>query len=80
MESQPRRLDKALDYLAKVEELAVRLSQCLEHTDFGQRRELLHVVMDGVIYNEGQVAIRIIIPLNNILPDRCQLFPLHQPG
>jgi len=56
-------LDKALSYRGQVEELARRLSEGLENMDFSQRRELLRLLVDEVVYDDGQLTIKTIIPL-----------------
>ena len=57
------RLDKALSYRGQVEELARRLSTGLGAMDFHQRRELPRLLVDEVVYEEGKVTIRTILPL-----------------
>ena len=64
LERQLAHLDRALSYQGQVEELAQRLSQGLEAMDFQQRRELLRLLVDEAIYDNGKVTIKTIIPLN----------------
>lgn len=64
LERQLAHLDRALSYQGQVEELAQRLSQGLAAMDFQQRRELLRLLVDEVIYDNGKVTIKVIIPLN----------------
>jgi hypothetical protein len=45
-------LHKALSYQGQVQALAKRLTQGLEVMDFQQRRELLHLLVDEIIYDE----------------------------
>ncbi len=59
--------------------MAQRLTQGLEAMDFQQRRELLRLLVDEVVYNEGQVTIKTIIPLGSSA-DEVQLCPVPQGG
>ena len=63
MERQVARLDKAISYQGQVEEFAKRLSQGLDQMDFSQRRDLLRLLVDEVVYAEGRVTIKTIIPV-----------------
>ena len=67
------RLDKAISYRGQVEELARRLSQGLDAMDFHQRRELLRLLVEEVVYEDGKATIRTILPLE---PPR--LYPVPQ--
>jgi hypothetical protein len=65
-------LDKAISYKGQIQALAKKLSKGLEIMDFRQRRELLRLLVDKVIYDyAGQVTIKTIIPVNE-----CQLHPV----
>jgi len=75
LERQLAHLDKALSYRGKVEDLARRLSQGLNYMDFSQRRELLRLLVDEVVYDDGQVTIKTIIPLGGSA-DEVQLRPI----
>ena len=67
------RLDKAISYRGQVEEQARRLSTGLEAMDFCQRQELLRLLVEEVVYEEGKATIRTILPLE---PQR--LYPVPQ--
>ena len=56
-------LDNVISYKGQVQKLAERLSQGLDYMDFKQRRELLRLLVDDIIYDDGQIAIKTIIPL-----------------
>ncbi|MFH1141371.1 MAG: recombinase family protein [Chloroflexota bacterium] len=75
LERQLARLDKTLGYRGQIEELARQLSQGLDAMDFAQRRALLRLLVDEVVYDdaEGKVTIRTIIPV-----DERRLRPIHQ--
>jgi len=45
-------LAQALSHQGQVQALAKRLTQGLEVMDFQQRRELLHLLVDEIIYDE----------------------------
>jgi hypothetical protein len=64
-------LDNVISYKGQVQKLAGRLSQGLDSMDFKQRRELLRLLVDEIIYDDGQIAIKTIIPLVD-----CQLHPI----
>ncbi len=66
-------LDKALSYRGQIEELAQRLSAGLEVMSFNERRELLRLLVDEIVYDDGHVTIKTIIPLGN-----GQLYPVSQ--
>jgi site-specific DNA recombinase len=71
LETQLARLDKALGYRGQVEDLARRLSQGLDQMSFAERRELIRLLVDEVIYDDGKVTIKTIIPV-----DQCKLHPV----
>ncbi|MDP3063844.1 MAG: recombinase family protein [Chloroflexota bacterium] len=79
LERQLARLDRALSYQGQVEALAQTLTQGLEAMDFQQRRELLRLLVDEIIYDDGRVTIKTIIPLGGS-PDKVQLYPVPQGG
>ena len=66
-------LDKALSYQGQIEELAQRLSAGIEVMSFNERRELLRLLVDEIVYDDGHVTIKTIIPLGN-----GQLYPVSQ--
>jgi hypothetical protein len=73
LECQLTQLDKALGYRGQVEELARRLSQGLDQMSFVERRELLQLLVDQVVYDDGKATMRTIIPLGE-----GQLHPVPQ--
>jgi site-specific DNA recombinase len=56
-------LDNVISYKGQIQKLAERLSQGLDSMDFEQRRELLRLIVDEVLYDDGHVTIKTIIPL-----------------
>ena len=46
-----------------MEDLARRLSQGLDNMDFAERRELLRLLVDEVVYEDGDMSIRSILPV-----------------
>ncbi len=78
LERQLAHLDRALSYKGQVEQLASRLSEGLDQMGFVERRELLRLLVDEVVYDEGQVTIKTIIPLGG--NDERRLRPLPQGG
>lgn len=58
-------LDKAINYREQIEQLAERLNAGLETMNFDERRELLRLLVDEVVYDDGQITIKTIIPLGN---------------
>lgn len=65
VEQQIKRLDKALCYKDQIEGLTKKLSQGLDNMSFVERRELLRLLVDGIIYDNGSVTIKTIIPLDD---------------
>jgi hypothetical protein len=66
--AQLDRLDRALAYLDQVKDLTSRLAQGLDTLDFGGRRELLRLLVDEVVYDDGQLSIKRILPLRQLHP------------
>jgi site-specific DNA recombinase len=73
LKHQLAHLDKAINYRGQIEQLAERLNAGLETMNFDERRELLRLLVDEVVYDDGQVTIKTIIPLGN-----GQLYPVSQ--
>ena len=73
LERQLVHLDKALSYKGQVQALAHRLSAGLDTMSFDERRELLRLLVDEVVYDDGQVTIKTIIPIGD-----GQLHPISQ--
>lgn len=68
LERQLERLERANDYKGQVEDLANRLSQGLDVMGFGERRELLRLLIDEIVFEEGRVSIKTILPLGRLHP------------
>ena len=66
--AQLGRLDAASAYLEQVEDLTTRLAQGLDTLDFDGRRELLRLPVDEVVYDDGQLSIKTILPLRRLQP------------
>lgn len=70
LEQQLQRLDQASAYQHQVVELAARLSEGLETMGFGERQELLRLLVDEIIYDDpGELTIRTILPLVQLHPE-----------
>lgn len=81
LQRQLSHLDKALTYQDRIQEFAQQLSQGLDRMDFTQRRELLRLLVDEVVYDDHQVTIKTIIPLGSAgSADEVQLYPVLQGG
>jgi hypothetical protein len=65
LELQLSRLDRAASYKSKVEDLAETLNCGLDQMDFDKRRELIRLLVDQVVYDQGHVTIKTIIPLGD---------------
>ena len=63
LELSLRHLDNAMGYRGQIQKLAQQLSQGLGSMNFERRRELLRLLVDEVIYDDGHVTIKTIIPL-----------------
>ncbi len=68
LETQLARLDKALSHKGRVQDLARRLTGGLERMDFDDRRELLRLLVDEVIYDAGLLTIKTVLPLEQLQP------------
>lgn len=68
LETQLARLDKALSHKGRVQDLACRLTGGLERMDFNDRRELLRLLVDEVIYDAGLLTIKTVLPLEQLQP------------
>ncbi|MBI4288980.1 MAG: recombinase family protein [Chloroflexi bacterium] len=75
---QLERLDRALTYRGRVEEFARRVGQGLDGMNFIERRELLRLLVDSVTYDDGQVIVRTIIPIDGGDSEAVQLYPTSQ--
>jgi len=64
VERELGRLERAAAYKGQVQALAKRLSKGLDSMGFHERRELLRLLVDEVVYDSGQVTIKTIIPLD----------------
>ncbi|MDP3062509.1 MAG: hypothetical protein Q8O40_04750 [Chloroflexota bacterium] len=79
LERQLAHLDRALSYQGQVQKLAYRLSQGLEAMEYHQRQELLSLLVDEIIYDDGRVTIKTII-LFDSSADEVRLRPVPQGG
>ena len=61
-------LNRASAYLEQIEDLTSRLAQGLDTLDFNGRRELLRLLVDEVVYDDGQLPIKTILPLRQLHP------------
>ncbi|MCX5991075.1 MAG: recombinase family protein [Chloroflexi bacterium] len=77
LELQLSRLDRAASYKSKVEDLAETLNCGLDQMDFDKRRELIRLLVDQVVYDQGHVTIKTIIPLGD---GESQLQPISPPA
>ena len=58
----------ALSHKGRVHDLARRLTGGLERMDFNERRELLRLLVDDVIYDAGLLTIKTVLPLDQLQP------------
>lgn len=70
---QLEHLAKALRYKVQLEELVERLNKGIEGMGFAERRELLRLLVDEVVHDNGSLAIKTTIPF-----DEHQLHPVSQ--
>lgn len=70
LELQLKHLEKALSYKDQLEQLTARLSLGLESMSFSERQELLRLLIDGIVYDNGRLTIKTIMRL-----DERQLHP-----
>ena len=68
LETRLAHLERAMSYQGQVEEPAERLSHGLDNMDFTECRELLRLLVDEVAYDDGDVTIRTIIPIEQLHP------------
>ena len=68
LQRQLAHMDRALNYQGQVEDLTVRLRQGLDSMGFSERRELLRLLVEQVVYEDGQVTTRTILPLEQLHP------------
>ena len=64
LELQLKHLDQALNYKDNLEQLTAKLSLGLENMSFSERQELLRMLVDGIVYDNGRLTIKTIIPLD----------------
>ena len=74
LETQLARLDRALSYKGQIQDLARRLTGGLEHMDFNGRREMLRLLVDEVVYDEGLLTIKTVLPLEQLHPKCTHMF------
>jgi hypothetical protein len=64
---QLAQIDRTVSYKGQVGDLAKRLSIGLDAMDFAQRRELLRLLVDEVVWHrDDRVVIKTIIPLEEV--------------
>ncbi len=69
LQRQLESLERASGYKGEVEALAKRLSQGLDVMSFEERRELMRLLIDEIVYDdEGTMTIRTILPLGRLQP------------
>ena len=68
LEAQISQMDRASEYVERAEALASRLSKGLDKMVFSERRELLRLLVDEVVYDQSEVLIKTIIPLEPLHP------------
>ena len=62
LEGRLSRIDRAQDYAWQAEAFARRISVGLDNMGFQERRELLRLVVDEIVYDDGDLTINTIIP------------------
>ena len=69
LQQQLERLERASGYKEEVEALAERLNQGLDIMGFEDRRELLRLLIDEIVYDDGGgMTIKTILPLGRLHP------------
>ena len=69
LQQQLERLERASGYKEEVEALAERLNQGLDIMGFEDRRELLRLLIDEIVYDDGgSMIIKTILPLGRLHP------------
>ncbi len=69
LQQQLEMLERASGYKGEVEALAKRLSQGLDVMSFEERRELMRLLIDEIVYDdEGRMTIKTILPLGRLHP------------
>ena len=68
LETQISRIDRACEYADQAEALVSRLSKGLDEMEFSERRELLRLLVEEVVYDQSEVTIKTIIPLEPLHP------------
>ena len=76
VETHLAHLDRAMSYQGQMEALVDRLGQGLDNMDFAERRELLRLLVDEVVYDDGHVTIRTILPIEQLYPISGRLEPV----
>ena len=59
-------LEKAMSYRESLEGFAGRVSVGLDTMGFDERRELLRLLVDEVVYEDGEVTIKTILPVDEV--------------
>ena len=68
LEAQVSQMNRASEYVERAEAFASRLSKGLDIMEFSERRELLRLLVDEVVYDQSEVLIKTIIPLEPLHP------------
>ena len=68
LQRQLAHMDRALNYQGQVEDLTKRLRQGLDSMGFAERRDLLRLLVEQVIYEDRKVTIRTILSLEQLHP------------
>ncbi len=66
LERQLSLLEKAMSYRESLEGFAGRVSVGLDTMGFDERRELLRLLVDEVVYEDGEVTIKTILPVDGV--------------
>jgi site-specific DNA recombinase len=70
LEAQAKRQTEVTQLASYVEAFCQRLQPTLEQLDFAQRRQLVELLIDRVIVDDGNVEIRYVIPTSHKGEDR----------
>ncbi len=69
LQQQLDRLERASGYMGEAVALAKRLNQGLDAMGFEDRRELLRLLIDEIVYDDrGSMIIKTILPLGRLHP------------
>jgi site-specific DNA recombinase len=64
LDSQVNRREQLAGLVSSIEDFCQRIQAGLDHATFEQKRQLVELLIDRVIFTEGEVEIRYVLPTN----------------